>query len=84
VTALERTAHPRFKRRPSAKELAEVYTPTAEELAFVRNMARDASPTLTLTVLLKLFERLGCETGRSPSSATSAPASDYCRTAHST
>jgi Domain of unknown function (DUF4158) len=59
VTALERTAYPRFKRRPSAKELAEVYTPTAEELAFVRTMARGASPTLTLTVLLKSFERLG-------------------------
>jgi TnpA family transposase len=59
VTALERTAYPRFKRRPSAKELAEVYTPTAEDLAFVRSMARGASPTLTLTVLLKSFERLG-------------------------
>ncbi len=59
MTALERTAYPRFKRRPSAKELAEVYTPTAEELAFVRNMARGVSPTLTLTVLLKSFERLG-------------------------
>jgi hypothetical protein len=59
VTALERTAYPRFKRRPSAKELAEVHAPTDEELAFVRSMARGASPTLTLTVLLKSFERLG-------------------------
>jgi hypothetical protein len=59
VTALERTAYPRFKRRPSAKELAEVYTPTTEDLAFVRGIARGAAPTLTAMVLLKSFERLG-------------------------
>jgi hypothetical protein len=59
VTALERTAYPRLKRRPSGKELAEVYRPTAEDLVFVREMARGASPTLTLMVLLKSFERLG-------------------------
>ncbi|MBV9326970.1 MAG: hypothetical protein JO352_24715 [Chloroflexi bacterium] len=40
TTALERTAYPRFKRRPSAKELALVYTPTKEGLAFVRGIAR--------------------------------------------
>ena len=59
MTALERTAYPRFKRRPTAKELAEVYTPTAEDLAFVRGIARGAAPTLTAMVLLKSFERLG-------------------------
>jgi hypothetical protein len=59
VTALERTAYPRFKRRPSAKELAEVYTPTAEDLAFVRGIARGAAPTLTAMVLLTSFKRLG-------------------------
>jgi TnpA family transposase len=59
VTALERTAYPRFKRRPSAKELAEVYTPTTEDLTFVRGVARGAAPTLTAMVLLKAFQRLG-------------------------
>ena len=59
MTALERTAYPRFKRRPTAKELAEVYTPTAEDLAFVRGIARGAAPTLTAMVLLNSFERLG-------------------------
>ena len=59
MTAIERTAYPRFKRRPSAQELADVYTPTAEELTFLRATARGASPTLTLAVLLKAFARLG-------------------------
>ena len=35
MTAIERTAYPRFKRRPSAQELADVYTPTADELTFI-------------------------------------------------
>jgi hypothetical protein len=59
VTALERTAYPRFKRRPTAKELAEVYTPTAEDLGFVRGIARGPAPMLTAMVLLKSFQRLG-------------------------
>jgi Tn3 transposase DDE domain/Domain of unknown function (DUF4158) len=59
VTSIERTAHPRLKRRPSAQELADVYTPTTEDLAFIRATARGPSPTLTLAVLLKVFQRLG-------------------------
>ena len=34
MASIERTAYPRFKRRPSAQELTEVYTPSAEELVF--------------------------------------------------
>src|SRR5439155_10110677 len=49
----------RFKRRPTAKELAEIYMPTAEDLVFVRGIARGAAPTLTAMVLLKSFERRG-------------------------
>ena len=59
MTAIDRTAYPRFKRRPSARELGEVYTPTPEELTFVRARARGPSPTLTVTVLLKSVQRLG-------------------------
>ena len=59
VTAIERTAYPRLKRRPSAQELADVYTPTPEDLAFIRATARGPSSSLTLTVLLKVFQRLG-------------------------
>src|SRR5260370_31955308 len=59
MTSIERTASPRLKRRPSSQELAEVYTPTVEDLAFIRATARGPSSTLTLTVLLKVFQRLG-------------------------
>jgi hypothetical protein len=59
MTAVERTAYPRFKRRPSAQELADVYAPTTDELTFLRATARGAAPTLTLAVLLKTFARLG-------------------------
>jgi len=59
MASIERTAYPRFKRRPSAQELGEVYTPTAEELVFIRESARGPSPTLTVAVLLKSMQRLG-------------------------
>src|SRR5947208_12417211 len=58
MTSIERTAYPRLKRRPSAQELADVYTPTTEDLAFIRATARGPSPTLTLAVLLKVLQRL--------------------------
>ena len=32
MTSIERTAYPRLKRRPSTQELADVYTPTVEDL----------------------------------------------------
>src|SRR6266566_7466347 len=59
MTSIERTAYPRLKRRPSAQELADVYTPTVEDLAFIRASARGPWSTLTLAVLLKVFQRLG-------------------------
>ena len=59
MASIERTAYPRFKRRPTAQELTDVYTPTPEEVAFARATARGPAPTLTLLVLLKAFQRLG-------------------------
>src|SRR5438270_12322175 len=59
MTSIERTAYPRLKRRPSTQELADVYTPTVEDLTFIRATARGASSTLTLAVLLNVFQRLG-------------------------
>jgi hypothetical protein len=56
---IERTAYPRLKRRPSIQELADVYTPAVEDLAFIRTTARGPSSNLTLAVLLKVFQRLG-------------------------
>jgi hypothetical protein len=58
VTSIGRTAYPRLKRRPSTQELADVYTPTAEGLAFIRATGREPSSTLARTALLKVFQRL--------------------------
>ena len=66
MTSIERTAYPRLKRRPSAQELADVYTPTVEDLTFIRATARGPSSTLTLAVLLKVFQRLGHQKGCPP------------------
>jgi hypothetical protein len=88
VASIERTAYPRFKRRPSAQELTEVYTPSAEELVFIREHARGPSPTLTVAVLLKSVQRLAtchaCGTCPSRSSPTFGPACDCRRTLRST
>ncbi|MBV8884044.1 MAG: DUF4158 domain-containing protein [Chroococcidiopsidaceae cyanobacterium CP_BM_RX_35] len=59
MSVIERTAYPRFKSRPSAKELAELYTPTTEEMGFAQANARGKSGVLRLLVMLKSFQRLG-------------------------
>ncbi|MDZ4872182.1 MAG: hypothetical protein CLLPBCKN_001570 [Chroococcidiopsis cubana SAG 39.79] len=37
MTVIDRTAYPRFKSQPTAKELADLYTPTSDEIAFVQS-----------------------------------------------
>ncbi len=59
MASIERTAYPRFKRHPTARELATIYTPTADELQFAQEVARKAQPRLGLLLLLKSFQRLG-------------------------
>lgn len=59
MSAIERTAYPRFKPRPSAKELAELYTPNADEMQFAQANARSKSGVLRILVMLKSFQRLG-------------------------
>jgi len=59
VASIERTAYPRFKPTPSTQELLDLYTPTAEELAFAQQVTRSAAHLFTLVVLLKAFQRLG-------------------------
>src|SRR5215475_179971 len=58
MTAIERTAYPRFTHTPSVKELREYFTPTSEDIAFVTESARGSSPQLSLMILLKVFQRL--------------------------
>ena len=59
MASIERTAYPRFKRRFSASELAEVYTPTPKEIEFAHTRARGSESILSFLVLLKSFQCLG-------------------------
>lgn len=59
MASIERTAYPRFKRGPTARELETLYTPTADELSFAHSVARKAQPRFGLLLLLKSFQRLG-------------------------
>ncbi len=59
MTAIERTAYPRFKRNPTRRELEEIYSPTANELAWVHDNAREDVHRLHLLLWLKSFQRLG-------------------------
>src|SRR2546423_10441106 len=58
MTAIERTAYPRFTRAPSVKELREIYTPTPGDIAFVATRARGPSQKFALMILLKVYQRL--------------------------
>lgn len=57
MTAIERTAYPRLKSRYSPRELEQIFTPTAAELAFVKR----TSPQTELGLLsqLKCLQYLG-------------------------
>ncbi|NJR57228.1 MAG: DUF4158 domain-containing protein [Acaryochloris sp. CRU_2_0] len=59
MTAIERTAYPQFKDRPTRKTLTELYTPTPSDIRFARANTRNPSNFLSLVVLLKSFQRLG-------------------------
>jgi TnpA family transposase len=59
MTAIERTAYPRFKQSFTEQELATFYTPTEEEIAFVNETASGKLQRLTLMTLLKSFQKLG-------------------------
>jgi hypothetical protein len=59
MTAIERTAYPQFKTQPSTKELAELYSPTAQEVAFAQSQTKSKRGLLRLLVRLKSFQRLG-------------------------
>lgn len=59
MTVIERTAYPRFKQHPSALELAELYTPTPEEIKFVKSRVKSHAGLLGFTIVLKSFQRLG-------------------------
>lgn len=59
MTSINRTAYPKFKQFPDAKELAELYTPTPEEIKFVKSRTKSHDGFLSFMVMLKSFQRLG-------------------------
>jgi hypothetical protein len=59
MTAIERTAYPRFNRQPTSQELVDLYTPTTEEIAFAQIQTADFAGRFRLLLLLKCFQRLG-------------------------
>jgi Domain of unknown function (DUF4158) len=58
MTAIERTAYPRFTRAPSVKELRTIFTPTPPDVAFVATHARGPAQKFALMILLKVYQRL--------------------------
>jgi hypothetical protein len=48
VTAIDRTAYPRFKRVVPARELAEAFTPTVAEVAWARKKTQSDQHLLAL------------------------------------
>lgn len=59
MPSVHETSYPRLKSSISAQDLADIYTPTEEEVSVARRAARGASAKLCFLVLLKTFQRLG-------------------------
>jgi Domain of unknown function (DUF4158) len=59
MTAIERTAYPRFKRNLTAKDLEEVYTPTPQERFLALRSTKGTVAEAGFLVLLKTHQRLG-------------------------
>ncbi|GAA1626543.1 Tn3 family transposase [Nonomuraea maheshkhaliensis] len=59
MASIDRTAYPRFARAVSARELAEVFTPSADEVDWARGKTQDDQHLLALLVWLKTYQRLG-------------------------
>lgn len=59
MASIDRTAYPRFKRVVSARELAEAFTPTPDEMEWARVKTTAEQHLLALVLLLKCYQRLG-------------------------
>jgi len=59
VALVDRTAYPRLPSTVSARDLAETFTPTAEEVRWACAKIAEPGARLTLLVLLKCYQRLG-------------------------
>jgi TnpA family transposase len=59
MSGIRDTAYPQMKSAPSARELADVYTPNFVELVWAEKRTRESAPRVGLLALLKTFQRLG-------------------------
>jgi TnpA family transposase len=59
MTAIERTAYPRFRSSLTHEELETYYTLTESEIGFVQTKASGETQQLTLALFLKAFQKLG-------------------------
>lgn len=59
MASIERTAYPRLKPSFTKIELSDFYTPTLEELHFVREKSRKSETRLHLLIHLKILQRIG-------------------------
>jgi hypothetical protein len=58
MTAIDRTAYPRFRATLTPSELHEHFTPTAAELALCEAQTPDAAGKMTFLVLYKCMQVL--------------------------
>lgn len=59
MTSVERTAYPQFPRLMTVRELHVFYTPSLDEVVWVRERTDTDEHLVALTVMLKSFQRLG-------------------------
>jgi TnpA family transposase len=59
MSGIRDTAYPQMKSAPSARELADVYTPNFVELVWAEERTRESAPRVGLLALLKTFQHLG-------------------------
>lgn len=61
MTTLHETAYPSLKADPTARELAEIYTPTEDEKTYVADHVKPKRlvPRVAALIHLKIFQRLG-------------------------
>jgi len=59
MASIERTAYPRLKQNFTNREIKDFYTPTSEEIDFVRQNTRKSDTQLHLLIQLKVFKQIG-------------------------
>ncbi len=61
MASIERTAYPRFRHEPNARELQDLFTPAQEEIQFARALVRSSDEHfLAAVLLLKCLQYFGC------------------------